>query len=120
MAPGLEVLELSRLDQVVLRVYVRQLLIFPFIGHIPQSRGNAQATLTMGLLATLKQFPFLAGAVELSNRQTGELVVHYPSSLDLDLASQLLSRKDVDGSMLTMKRTRLYLSPFPSERPTSS
>lgn len=96
MAPKEEVLKLSRLDQTVLRVYVRQLLIFPFIERTAAAKVGAHTVLAASLLATLRQFPFLAGTVEVTNPQTGELTVRYPYTIDLELASQMLTVNDVD------------------------
>ncbi|KAJ4992449.1 trichothecene 3-o-acetyltransferase [Stagonosporopsis vannaccii] len=96
MAAKHEQLELSRLDQTVLRVYVRHLLIFPFIEDSPATRSNARAVLTGGLLATLRQFPFLAGTVKVKDIETGELTVKYPKNIDSNIASQMLTVKDCD------------------------
>lgn len=104
MAPKIEVLELSRLDQTVLRVYVRQLLIFPFTDGTPAAKIDAQAVLTAGLLATLRQFPFLAGTVKIKDDETGGLTVEYPSSINLKHASQLLTAKDADLASLEYRK----------------
>ncbi|KAH6629250.1 transferase family-domain-containing protein [Boeremia exigua] len=96
MASKMEVLELSRLDQTVLRVYVRQLLIFPFAEATSTMRREAQTVLTAGLLATLRQFPFLAGTVEILDSETGALTVRYPKSIDVDLVSRMLTVNDSD------------------------
>ena len=98
MASTSEVLELSRLDQTVLRAYVRQLLIFPF----PESavRNDAQAILAAGLLATLNQFPFLAGTVEQTCSLTGDMTVRYPNSIHSELVSQMLTVNELNESNL--------------------
>ncbi|KAJ8118140.1 hypothetical protein OPT61_g822 [Boeremia exigua] len=96
MATRLEVLELSRLDQTVLRVYVRHLLIFPFADATSSNKRDAQVALTTGLLATLRQFPFLAGTVEVGDPETGVLAVRYPSSIDLELAARMLTVNDLN------------------------
>ena len=93
-----EVLRLTRLDQTMLRVYVRQLLVFPFPDFC--SKEEAQATLAASLLVTLKQFPFLAGTVEQTEFRTGALSVRYPSNIDPKVVSQLLTTIDLDTSKL--------------------
>ncbi|KAF2623557.1 hypothetical protein BU25DRAFT_414303 [Macroventuria anomochaeta] len=93
-----EVLDLTRLDQAVLRVYVRHLLIFPF--PEPTFRNGAQAALTAGLLAVLRQFPFLAGTVEQTDPLTGAMAVRYPNSVDSGLVSQLLTVNELDDDNL--------------------
>lgn len=100
MALKPEALVLSRLDQTVLRVYVRQLLIFPFPDCEPAAKATAQRVLANGLLATMKQFPFLAGTVEITGSSTGELAVLYPNSINPELISQILTVNDIDLDML--------------------
>ena len=99
MATATETLNLTRLDQTVLRVYVRQLLIFPF----PDAalREEAGAVLAAGLLATFKQFPFLAGTVEQSDSGIGALTVRYPKTVGSELVSRLLTTNALDEEELT-------------------
>ncbi|KAF1359171.1 hypothetical protein EJ07DRAFT_121269 [Lizonia empirigonia] len=81
-------LDLTVLDQTILRVYVRQLLIFPFPD--PNYRIQAQKVLYTGLFEVLRQYPFLAGTVEQTNSFTGALAVKYPEVIDSVLVSRLI------------------------------
>jgi BAHD acyltransferase len=98
------ILELSRLDQTVLRVYVRQLLIFPFPD--PNLRKDAQIVLAAGLLATLRQFPFLAGTVEVADPETGLLKVQYPNNVDEESVRQILTTNELDLEILDYETLR--------------
>ncbi|KAF3049036.1 hypothetical protein E8E11_007911 [Didymella keratinophila] len=98
MTTAIETLDLTRLDQAVLRVYVRQLLIFPFPDAV--LREEAGAALAAGLLATFKQFPFLAGTVEQMDSTIGALTVRYPKTVDSELVSRLLTTNALDGAEL--------------------
>lgn len=89
-----ETLDLTRLDQTILRVYVRQLLLFPFPD--PAHRKDAVAGLAPGLLATFKQFPFLAGTVEQTDSTTGAMIVRYPKTIGLEAVSRLLTSNVID------------------------
>lgn len=97
-ATATETLDLTRLDHAVLRVYVRQLLIFPFPDAI--LREEAGVVLAAGLLATFKQFPFLAGTVEQTDSTIGALVVRYPKTIELKLVSKLLTTNVLDEAEL--------------------
>jgi len=110
-------LELSRLDQTVLRVYVRQLLIFPF--PVPNSRKDAQIVLAAGFLATLRQFPFLAGTVEVANSETGLLRVQYPENVDEESVKQILTTNELDLDTLDYDTLREAGFP-PSSLPADS
>ncbi|KAF1925167.1 uncharacterized protein M421DRAFT_424188 [Didymella exigua CBS 183.55] len=94
MTNAVETLDLTRLDQTVLRVYVRQLLIFPFPD--PAFRKDASAILAAALLATFKQFPFLVGTVEQTDPATGAMTVRYPKTVDSELVSRLLTTNTLD------------------------
>ncbi|KAJ4371815.1 hypothetical protein N0V86_008369 [Didymella sp. IMI 355093] len=98
MTSATEMLDLTRLDQTVLRVYVRQLLIFPF----PDAalRKHAGAVLAAGLLAAFKQFPFLAGTVEQTDPAVGAMAVRYPKIIDSQLVSKLLTTNTLDNEEL--------------------
>lgn len=98
MTTATKTLDLTRIDQAVLRVYVRQLLIFPFPDAT--SRQEAGAVLTAGLLATFKQFPFLAGTVEQTDPTIGALKVRYPQTVNCELASKLLTANGLDDTEL--------------------
>ena len=98
------ILELSRLDQTVLRVYVRQLLIFPFPD--PTLRRVAQTVLAAGFLATVRQFPFLAGTVEVADSETGVLKVHYPKFVDEGAVGQILTANELDLDTLDYQTLR--------------
>lgn len=82
----------------MLRVYVRQLLVFPF--PVRFSRDDARVTLTAGLFATLKQFPFLAGTVAQTDLLTGAMAVRYPKSISAEVASQMLTTQFLDTDAL--------------------
>jgi hypothetical protein len=82
-------LDLTILDHTILRVYVRQLLIFPFPNTSHES--DAIATLRAGLLATLRQYPFLAGTLEQTVPLGGAMIVRYPDKVDSGTVSQVLS-----------------------------
>ncbi|KAJ4339771.1 hypothetical protein N0V87_002971 [Didymella glomerata] len=99
MATATETLDLTRLDQTVLRVYVRQLLIFPFTNAV--LRKEAGAVLAAGLLATFKQFPFLAGTVEQTDPAIGALTVRYPKTINSELVSKLLTTNALDEAQLS-------------------
>ncbi|KAJ4400399.1 hypothetical protein N0V91_008755 [Didymella pomorum] len=99
MATATETLDLTKLDQTVLRVYVRQLLIFPFLDAA--LREEAGAALAGGLLATFKQFPFLAGTVEQRDAAIGTLTVRYPKSVDSKVVSKLLTANVLGEAELT-------------------
>lgn len=94
MASSPQVLQLSQLDQIVLRVYVRQLLVFPFSDL--NLRKDAQTVLATSLFATFKRFPFLAGTVEIADPATGALTVKYPRGDDEESVWQRLTVNDVD------------------------
>ncbi|KAF3032433.1 hypothetical protein E8E12_002801 [Didymella heteroderae] len=99
MTSATEILDLTRLDLAMLRVYVRQLLIFPFPD---KSLGDhAGAVLAAGLLATLKQFPFLAGTIEQTDPADGALTVRYPKDVDSKLLSKLLTGNALDNVELS-------------------
>lgn len=93
-----EVLDLTRLDQTILRVYVRQLLIFPFSNSA--LRNHAGAVLAAGLLATFKQFPFLAGTVEQTDPATGAMTVRYSKTINPEVVSRLLTTNALDREEL--------------------
>ena len=97
MASTSEVLELTRLDQTILRVYVRQLLVFPFPTFC--QKEETQTALATALLVTLKQFPFLAGTVEQKDPRTGALTVRYPKSIDSEHVTRILTvnNSDING-----------------------
>jgi len=99
MASTLEVLDLTRLDQTMLRTYVRQLLVFPFPNA--SKKKEAQAGLAIGLHATLKQFPFLAGTIEQTNTSTGVMTVRYPKSISLEVASCMLTVSNLNVDELS-------------------
>ncbi|KAF2993020.1 hypothetical protein E8E13_001098 [Curvularia kusanoi] len=98
------VLRLSRLDQTVLRVYVRQLLIFPL--SEPGLREDAQTVLAAGLTATLKQFPFLAGTVEVTDISAGTLDVQYPKRIDKETVSRIFTVNEQSLEALDYKILR--------------
>lgn len=98
-ATATETLNLTRLDQTVLRVYVRQLLIFRFPNAV--MREEAGAVLAAGLSATFKQFPFLTGTVEQTDSAIGALTVRYPKTIDSELVSRILTANALDEEELT-------------------
>lgn len=110
-------LELSRLDQTVLRVYVRQLLLFPFPD--PNSRKDAQVVLAAGFLSTLRQFPFLAGTVEVANSETGRLKVQYPNNVGEESVRQIFTTNELDLDTLDYETLREAGFP-PSSLPADS
>jgi len=73
-------LDLTILDRTMLRVYVRQLLIFPFPN--PDHRPDAIMILRAGLYEVLRRYPFLAGTVKETDPSTGAIAVQYPSNID--------------------------------------
>ncbi|KAH6638498.1 hypothetical protein C7974DRAFT_451893 [Boeremia exigua] len=90
MASTLDVLHPKKLDQTMLRMYIRQLLVFPFPDVSVDRKEEALAGLALGLLVTLKQFPFLAGTIEQTSPSTGAMTVRYPSSISLEDVSRIL------------------------------
>lgn len=72
-----EQLHLTALDQNAVRVYTQALLIFPFPDHT--QADAATAALSAGLREALREFPFLAGTLSLSDPETGKLTLTYPA-----------------------------------------
>lgn len=83
-------LYLSILDQTILRVYVRHLLIFPFPD--PSHADTATDALQAGFAAVLHQIPFLAGTIEQLDPQSGRLALRYYEHIPLELVSRIFSK----------------------------
>jgi hypothetical protein len=84
-------LHLSVVDQNTVRVYTQLFLIFPF-PDVTQI-DNAVKALANGLQVTLKNFPFLAGTLRLSDSKSGKLSLKYPAETPDVLSSGLLRAK---------------------------
>ncbi|KAF9698045.1 hypothetical protein EKO04_004389 [Ascochyta lentis] len=98
MATKSSTLDLTILDQTMLRVYVRQLLIFPFPDTDHQA--DALSVLHAGLFEVFQHYPFLAGTIRQTNPLTGAMTVDYPDKIDSDLPSQLLKVNKLDDQGL--------------------
>jgi hypothetical protein len=84
-------LHLSVVDQNTVRVYTQLFLIFPFPDRTQVD--SAIKALASGLQITLKNFPFLAGTLQLADSKSGKLLLKYPAETPEVLSSGLLKAK---------------------------
>ena len=89
MATTVKELHLTCLDQTVLRMYIRHLLVFPFPD--PSYAEAAVNALRVGFTAVLADFPFLAGTILPSDSESRRITLKYPENVTSDLVSQILS-----------------------------
>lgn len=86
-----QTLDLSALDQNIVRVYTQVFMVFPF----PDAtlREKATQALKRGLDATLQSFPFLAGTLRLADDSSGKLVLTYPTDASDRRTSSVFASK---------------------------
>lgn len=77
---------LSILDQTMFRLYVRHLMFFEFPD--PGNYEDAVNALQVGFAITLRQIPFLAGDVRLSDPEMGRVALQYPSVISDELLAE--------------------------------
>ncbi|KAJ4301884.1 hypothetical protein N0V90_003980 [Kalmusia sp. IMI 367209] len=102
---------LSILDQTMLRMYVRHLLIFEFPdpGHLE----DAVDALRAGLSATIRQFPILAGTIKPSDAQTGRLSLQYPEIVSEELIDQIFTFSFDQAGNPNFEYTKMEKAGFP-------
>ncbi|CAI6332787.1 unnamed protein product [Periconia digitata] len=95
MSSSMKNFHLTTLDQTMLRMYVRQLLIFQ-TEDLSSSKDTVRA-LRKSFLATLRQLPFLAGTSCPASEPAGQLTLKYPEFFSDGLVDE---RLDVNHSLV--------------------
>ncbi|KAF2447742.1 hypothetical protein P171DRAFT_518795 [Karstenula rhodostoma CBS 690.94] len=104
---------LSHLDQTMLRMYVRHLLFFEFPdpGHLE----DAIHALRAGFAATIRQLPFLAGTIRLSDPDTGRLFLQHPESLSDELIDKIFTFSYDQAGNPALEYTKMEKNGFPPQ-----
>jgi hypothetical protein len=95
----------------MLRMYVRHLLFFEFPdpGHLE----DAIDALRAGFAATIRQLPFLAGRIRMSDPDTGRLTLQHPEAPSDELIDQIFTFSYRQAGNPDLEFTKMEKNGFP-------